>query len=64
MTKLSELEALLFIVGEEGISNEELSGLLNLSEAEVTSLVKELKNLTLKTRTQLCIFLKRKAIMY
>lgn len=43
MTKLSELEALLFIVGEEGISNEELSGLLNLSEAEVTSLVKELK---------------------
>ena len=37
MTKLSELEALLFIVGEEGIRNEELSGLLNLSEAEVTS---------------------------
>ncbi len=33
MTKLSELEALLFIVGEEGISNEELSGLLNLSES-------------------------------
>ena len=43
MTKLSELEALLFIVGEEGISNEELSGLLTLREAEVTSLVKELK---------------------
>ena len=44
MTKLSELEALLFIVGEEGISNEELSGLLNLSEAEVANLVKELKD--------------------
>lgn len=44
MTKLSELEALLFIVGEEGISNEELSGLLNLSEAEVANLVKELRD--------------------
>ena len=44
MTKLSELEALLFIVGEEGISNEELSGLLNLSEAEVANLEKELRD--------------------
>ena len=65
MTKLSELEALLFIVGEEGISNEELSGLLNLSEAEVTSLVKELKeSYTQNSHSAFCIFLKRKAIMY
>lgn len=44
MMKLSEFEVFFFIVGEEGISNEELSGLLNFSEVEVVNLVKELRD--------------------
>ena len=59
------LKPFFFIVGEEGNQcDEELSGLLNLSEAEVANLVKELRDSYAQTRTQLCIFLKRKAIMY
>ncbi len=58
------LKPFFFIVGEEGISNEELSGLLNLSEAEVTSLVKELKESYTQNSHSALHILKRKAIMY
>ncbi|WP_430596389.1 SMC-Scp complex subunit ScpB [Enterococcus sp. DIV2163] len=42
MTKLSELEAILFIVGEEGTTIEELSTLLTYTREETTALVAEL----------------------
>ncbi|MEI1232595.1 MULTISPECIES: SMC-Scp complex subunit ScpB [Enterococcus] len=42
MTKLSELEAILFIVGEEGTTIEELSALLTYTREETTALVAEL----------------------
>lgn len=42
MTKLSELEAILFIVGEEGTTIEELSALLGHTREETAALVAEL----------------------
>lgn len=43
MTKLSELEAILFIVGEEGIGLEEISYLLTITKEETVALLTELK---------------------
>lgn len=43
MTKLSELEAILFIVGEEGISLEEISYLLMIDKKESMARLAELK---------------------
>lgn len=43
MTKLSELEAILFIVGEEGVSLEEINSLLAINTEETTALLTELK---------------------
>src|SRR5699024_2752054 len=43
MTKFSELEALLFIVGDEGIHVEVLTSLLNLQYSQTQSLIEELK---------------------
>lgn len=43
MSKLRELEALLFVVGEEGISLEEISYLLDQDTASAFTLVEELK---------------------
>ncbi|WP_165005855.1 MULTISPECIES: SMC-Scp complex subunit ScpB [unclassified Enterococcus] len=43
MTKLSELEAILFVVGEEGIGSDELSYLLKIEKAEVAVLIAELE---------------------
>lgn len=43
MTKLSELEAILFIVGEEGISLEEISYLLKIDKEESLTRLEELK---------------------
>lgn len=42
MNKLSELEAILFVVGDEGIQLEELSYLLELNNAEVYPLIQKL----------------------
>lgn len=39
MTKLSELEAILFVAGEAGIGNEELSYLLNVDKQELAELI-------------------------
>ena len=39
MTKLSELEAILFIVGEEGIGLEEISYLLTITKEETVALL-------------------------
>lgn len=43
MNELRNLEALLFVVGEEGISLEELSYLLNLDTASTFELIEQLK---------------------
>ena len=43
MNKKSELEALLFVVGDEGIGLEELSFLLNTKTAGVYDLIQELQ---------------------
>lgn len=43
MTKLSELEAILFVVGEEGVSLDELSYLLELPTAKVYELLTKLE---------------------
>lgn len=42
MNKLSELEAILFVVGDEGIQLEELSYLLEITTAKVYPLIQEL----------------------
>lgn len=42
MNKQSEIEALLFVVGDEGIALEELSYLLELSTAQVYAFIQEL----------------------
>lgn len=39
MTKLSELEAILFVAGEAGIGSEELSYLLNVDKKELAELI-------------------------
>ncbi|MDA3974490.1 SMC-Scp complex subunit ScpB [Enterococcus thailandicus] len=39
MTKLSELEAILFVAGEAGIDSEELSYLLNVDKQELAELI-------------------------
>lgn len=39
MTKLSELEAILFVAGEAGIGSEELSYLLNVDKQELAELI-------------------------
>ena len=43
MTKLSELEAILFIVGEEGIALDEISHILAIDKEEALRLVAELE---------------------
>ena len=43
MNKMSELEALLFVVGDEGIGLEELSYLLTIKTEEVYQLIQELQ---------------------
>ncbi|MFV0557050.1 MAG: SMC-Scp complex subunit ScpB [Enterococcus sp.] len=43
MAKISELEAVLFVVGEEGIEIEELSYLLNIDQTKVTQLIEKLQ---------------------
>lgn len=42
MTKLAELEALLYIAGDDGISKESLENLLKLSQTEVDTLLQQL----------------------
>ena len=42
MTKLAELEALLYIAGDDGISKESLENLLDLNKDKLISLLKEL----------------------
>lgn len=44
MNKLSELEAILFVVGDEGIQLEELSYLLEITTASVYPLIQELNH--------------------
>lgn len=48
MNKLSEIEAILFVVGDEGIGLEELSYLLELKTGQVYPLIQELNETYLK----------------
>ena len=44
MNKLAVLEGLLFVVGEEGLTFEQIEDVLELNEEEAKELVRELKS--------------------
>ncbi|MGM9903042.1 segregation and condensation protein B [Enterococcus sp. 10A9_DIV0425] len=64
MTKLSELEALLFIVGEEGIELDEIAGLLKCQREEIEALIAELAlSYSTNENTALHLFETEKRVM-
>lgn len=62
MTKLSELEAILFVAGEAGIGSEELSYLLNVDKQDLAELILALEKNTKQLLIQRYTFLKQKTI--